>query len=55
MKMAILIFTAAIGKCGGKFKIQNPQMFETDPESFSPAIYFRTTLLSNQMAPKYSL
>jgi hypothetical protein len=21
-------------------EIQNPQMFETDPESFSPAIYF---------------
>jgi hypothetical protein len=24
-------------------KIQNPQMFETDPESFSPAIYFIIT------------
>jgi hypothetical protein len=23
-----------------RLEIQNPQMFETDPESFSPAIYF---------------
>jgi hypothetical protein len=26
-------------------EIQNPQMFETDPESFSPAIYFIIVLL----------
>jgi hypothetical protein len=24
-------------------EIQNPQMFETDPESYSPAIYFKTS------------
>jgi hypothetical protein len=31
-----------ISKCGAKF--QNPQMLETDPESFSPAIYFSIRL-----------
>jgi hypothetical protein len=47
--IALLIYTCfcayTIQTCSttkGKIRreIQNPQMFETDPESFSPAIYF---------------
>jgi hypothetical protein len=30
-------------------EIQNPQMFETDPESFSPAIYFRVEKWSEKI------
>jgi hypothetical protein len=52
---ALLLYTCfcaynmqARSTANGKIRreIQNPQMFETDPESFSPAIYFTHALRS---------
>jgi hypothetical protein len=51
MKMAIIFFTIQ-GSWGYFYdrnmrrEIQNPQMFETDPESFFPAIFFRCDFLT---------
>jgi hypothetical protein len=51
MKMAIF-FTITAAKIGGFLRSvnaarnSNPQMFETDPESFFPAIYFSSSLFS---------
>jgi hypothetical protein len=33
-------------------QIQSPQMFETDPEPFSPAIYFSDNLKKRQCSSK---
>jgi hypothetical protein len=41
--------SSIIGQMSTRREIQNPQMFETDPESFSPAIYFSTVAKNNKL------